>query len=414
MIAGLYPALYLSGLRPVASLRGRFAHRADGHRLRQGLVVVQFGLAVFLIAGTLIVWQQIRYMKTQDVGFDRAHVIVMPVKTAALGGREKAATPMAAVRDALLTYPIVRSASLSQSVPGAYTVDFNLYFPNGDASRGIRMQQVWHVDARYFDTYGIDVVLGEGFSAEAPSQNENRVVINQAAAEQMGDPVLETRLHRGSEGGQPFEIAGVVKDFHYQSLAGAIEPLVHYYGGEESGQYNYLSVRLQPGQAAEGVALLRQYWQRLYPHLGFEYFFIDAAFDTMYRSQERFGWVATIFSGLAILIACLGLLALVAFNVRLRTKEIGVRKVLGATALQIVTLLSQDFARLVVMAAVVAAPAVYLVMRRWLSDFAYRIEISWWIFLMAGLVALLVALLTVSYQAIKAALADPVKSLRYE
>jgi putative ABC transport system permease protein len=266
------------------------------------------------------------------------------------------------------------------------------------------------VDYDFLESMGLDLVQGRAFSPDLPTDSLEALVINETAVQQFGwaDP-LGKRIALSSK--QTGTVIGVVKDFHFTSLREAMRPVAFHVRPEE---FRYVSARLRPGNVSQVLARLEEIWQQFAPAYPFDYHFLDEDIDALYETEQRLGRAVTYFTGLAVFIACLGLFGLAAFTAERRTKEIGIRKAMGASVPRIVLLISKDFLRLVFVAFVVAAPLAYFALQTWLDNFAYRIEISWGIFLVAGSLSLVVALLTVSYQSIKAALIDPVKSLRYE
>ena len=401
VMAGSYPAFFLASFRPVAVLKGGARSSAKRSGLRNTLVVFQFAVSIMLIVGTLVVQNQLEFLQTTRLGFDKEHVVVID-RVEVLGNQREA------FKQAVLQHANVTHASATLLMPGGESGN-NIYRKVGD-----ERTYAWRffaVDTDYVETLDLELVAGRDYAPEFTADS-SAILLNEAAARTLGwdDPVgkvLET------PSGDPYEIIGVLKDFHYESLHSEIAPVVFHPLGL-MGNARVLAVRIRPKEIAETLAALHAEWQAFAPDEPFDYSFLDQDFDRLYRTEERTGATFAVFSALAILLACLGLFGLAAFMAEQRTKEIGVRKVLGASVGGIVVLLSRDFVKLVALAFVLAAPVAFLAMNRWLDVFAYRIEISWPIFLMAGLTALGIALLTVSYQAIRAALADPVKALRYE
>ncbi len=423
LVAGSYPAAVLSGFRPVEVLTGKLRLGGDTSLLRRGLVVVQFALSISLIAGTLLMTQQLDFMRTKSLGFDKEQVVVLPttgtpipLMTVLEEGRRTADR----LRNELATDPAVVNMTAASFTFGegwmsaSYTDDQGIF----------RSFMLNIIDEDYLPVLGIELAAGRNFSRDIPSDAARGVIINEAFAAEYGwEDAIGQRLP-----GQNFEdheIIGVVKNFNFESLHGPVRPLalvidprVVLRGVSDVGlavaPTPKIAVRIKPDDIPGTLATVEQTWKRVAPDQPYSFSFVDEAVDSQYRQEERLGKIVGIASLLAIVIACLGLFGLAALAVARRTKEIGVRKVLGASASGVALLLSKDFAKLVLVAFVLAVPVVYFVMNRWLEDFAYRVEISWPIFLIAGLTALGVALLTVSYQAVKAALSDPVKSLRYE
>ena len=402
LMAGSYPAFFLASFRPVVVLKDEIGRGAKRAGLRNGLVVFQFAVSIILIVGTLVVQHQLVYVQTARLGFDKEHVVVIQrVEDLPDAGRE-------AFKQAVLQYADVTQASAALMMPGGESGS-NMYRKlGGERSYGWRF---FAVDADYVETLGLELVAGRDFAPEFTADSA-AVLLNEAAVKALGwdDPVGETLEE--PNGGQ-YTVIGVVKDFHYESLHSEIAPVVFHPLGVTGGA-RVLAARIRPHDIPATLAHLKAQWDAFSPGDPFTYSFLDQDFGRLYRTEQQTGVTFSVFSMLAILVACLGLFGLAAFVAEQRTKEIGVRKVLGASVGGVVMLLSRDFLKLVGIAFVVAAPLAYFAMNRWLEAFAYRIEISWGIFLMAGSLSLAIALLTVSYQAVRAALADPVKALRYE
>lgn len=395
LLAGLYPAFFLARFRPVKILKGDWQVRGN-QRLRSGLVVVQFALALVLGISSLVVYQQLSFMQNTDKGF--AHEGVMVIEN-----MQDLGTNAEAFRQQLVQQPQVAQTSFALRVPTGSGIWMRTF--KTPAMEEERTIQIFPGDENYVSTLGMRLIAGRDFSLELASDS-SALIINEAAARVLGisdDPI-------GQVVNENFQVIGMVSDFHFQSLRQQIEPIVISYAKEG----RQLVVKLGGQGMGDFLAGLPSRWQQFAPEEPIRYAFLDDNFAQLAEQERTLSRAVTFFTLLAVLIACLGLFGLAAFTAERRTKEIGVRKVLGASVTGIVVLLSKDFARLVAIALVVAAPLAYLAMQRWLEDFAYRIDISWSIFLYAGLSALGVALLTVSYQAIRAALADPVKSLRYE
>ena len=406
LVAGSYPALVLSSFRPIDVFKGQFRSGASGALLRQGLVVFQFAVSVGLIVGALIVFQQLNFMQNKNLGFEKEQVLVLNVRN-----NETVIEGYRAFKAELKNLPAVVQTTFSSSIPGRNQFMSVISRNQGMNEEGQTMN-ILAVDYDFAETYGLEMATGRTFSEEFPSDT-SAFLINEAALKALGwqkpDEALNQELTR--QFSDTREIVGVVKDFHFQSLQHAIDPIVFQI---RQSWFNYVSVRISTEDVPQTVAAIQGVWETFSPGRPLEYFFLDDDYDRQYRSEQRISKIVTTFTILALFIACLGLFGLAAFTAEQRTKEIGVRKVLGASVGGIVVLLSKDFVKLVALAFVLAAPVAYFVMGRWLEDFAYRIEISWPIFLMAGLAAFVVALVTVSYQSIRAAMTDPVESLRYE
>ncbi|HMB89889.1 MAG TPA: ABC transporter permease [Rhodothermales bacterium] len=405
-IAGAYPALHLSGFRPVRVLKGETVRGPSGAWLRRGLVVTQFTISAVLIIGTAIIYQQLTFIQNKNLGFDKEHVLVVNI--------QPAAAQHEAIKEAFLRNANVLRVAATSGVPGQFSVSYGIMPDVDQPDKAVNLHGV-KVDYDYLEMLELELVAGRNFSQEMATDDTTAVILNEAAVRELGwtDPVGKPFSWEGKE---KETVVGVVKDFHFQSLHETIGPVMFRIRSayESWPPYHTLVLRLSGQDLPGTLAFLEDQWGAFGSGSPMKYEFLDEQLDALYRTEQRLSKVFSIVAGLAIFIACLGLFGLAAFTAEQRTKEIGIRKVLGATVTNLVALLSKDFLKLVVVAFVIAAPVAYLAMQRWLADFAYRIEISPTIFLMAGLTALLIALLTVSYQAIRAALADPVQSLRYE
>jgi len=401
LVAGSYPALLLSRFPLVETLKGRLKVRGITAFTRS-LIVVQFALAIFLMSGTRVMVRQLDFLKTTRLGVHAEQVVVIPTHTAE---GERLLEPY---RSALQNNPNVvqvsgSDATLSReatfSMGYTETKDGTWFFPH-----------LFRVGPDYLQTLGLTLAAGRDFSDAFGTDEATAVLVNEALVREAGwtAPVGETLTVNGTE----VHVIGVVADFQYQSLHHPVAPALLHRTPEDP--IRHLLVRIRPDQVPETLEQLRAAWQAVAPDFPFDYAFLDDDFAQQYHAEERWSRIVSYTALFATLIAGLGLFGLAALAAAGRTKEIGIRKVMGATVTQVTLLLSRDFARLVLLANGIAWPLTYLVMHRWLDDFAYRIEISWWIFLMVGSLVLAVALSTVSFQAIKAALTDPVKALRYE
>ncbi|MEP6844580.1 MAG: ABC transporter permease [Panacibacter sp.] len=403
LIAGFYPSLVLSSFKPVSVLKGRFSTGTKGAILRKSLVVFQFTISIVLIAATIIVYRQLNYMRSQNLGFSKEQTIIINTNF----DKNKDV-----FKQSLSSVPGVISSTLSSHVPGGGS---NSAYSEVENKKG-EMQKsnldLYFVDFDYVQQYDLKLAAGRSFSKDFPTDSTQAMVINEAASKMLGYSTPQEAIGRKfAQWGKKGQIIGVLKDFHYQSLQSNIPPLVMRY---ESWGLGMISVKVSPANLPATLKAINNKWSQLIPNRPFEYNFLDEFFDMQYKSEDHFGNLFFNFAVLAIFISCLGLLGLSSYSTMQRTKEIGIRKVLGANVTGIVNLLSIDFIKLVLIALVIAVPVAWFGMNRWLQDFAYRTDITWWIFGLAGLLSVLIAFSTISYQSIKAAIANPVKSLRTE
>ena len=409
LLSGIYPALFLSAFQPIEVLKSSLKRGLKTSSSRKTLVVFQFVVSIILIIGTVIVYHQSDYIKNKKLGFNQEHVIVMPSPDRQL---------MKRYRSTVSTHAAILNVSASSAVPGR-EVAAHLFRPSLDPTeKDALLMNVMHVDHEFIQTYGIEVLEGRAFSENIGSDRNGAFILNKAAMQKLGwtscaNQKFENVYPEG--GGLKVEVqgdvVGVVKDFHYKSLHHEIEPLVIMMGG---GWTDYLSLRIRSDDIAGTLKFLKTQWHEVVPNAPFDYSFLDNDYDTLYRIEEQIGTLFGLFSILAIFVASLGLFGLASFTAQLRIKEIGIRKVLGASVSNLVLMLSKEFALLVGIANLIAWPIAYYAMHRWLQDFAYRIDLEIWAFVLSGFLALFIALTTVSYQAWKVARTNPVDALRYE
>ncbi|AEE51767.1 ABC transporter permease [Haliscomenobacter hydrossis] len=408
--SGMYPAFVLSGYKPVAVLKGRMVNTTQGVLLRKGLVIFQFAASMFLLVGTLTVFRQIQFMRSQNLGLNIEQTLVIKppiIKTDSTFLRQSMA-----FKQELLRVPGIRSVSASTTIPGQ-AVDWNaggIRLLGTDENEGTQYRVIG-VDYDYVKTFGMKLIAGRDFSTEFGSDNQG-VIFNKMGIRQLGFDQPEEAIGKKIEfWGEPMTVVGVVENFHQQSLREAYEPLILQLIPDVRG---HISVKLSSNELSSTLGALQQNWNRFFPANPFEYFFLDDHFNEQYQADQRFGRVFGFFTILAMLVACLGLFGLASFMTVQRTKEIGVRKVLGASVGQILQLLYREFAMLVLIAFLVATPLAWYAAHQWLQTYAFRTELNWTLFVPPFLLVLVIALLTVSFQSIKAALVNPVKSLRSE
>ena len=406
VISGSYPAFVLSSFKPVNVLKGKLPS-SSRVRLRQGLVVLQFAISAFLMIATGVVYNQLAFIQNKKLGFNEEQLVIIRIRDEAM--RQKYET----VKQAFAQHPNVVSVSASANLPGGS--DFGIpYEPAGIPRDNIPPARILVVDHDFIQTFQMDLAAGRSFSKDHPTDATAAFLINEEAAKQLGwgDDPLGKMIAMPNIERESSPVIGVLKDFHFRSMREKIGPILFFIATPD--WYSVFSVRLGPENVSETLAFLERQWAAFDPTHPFIYTFFDESFAQLHQAERQIGELLRYVSILAILIACLGLFGLAAFTAEQRTKEIGVRKVLGASVGSVTLLLSKDFTKLVLIGFIVAAPLAYYAMDRWLQDFAYRIKIGWGVFVLSGLLALAVAWVTVSYQSIKAALANPVESLRYE
>ncbi len=415
LIAGIYPALILSGFRPVEILKGKLKVGNRSGFLRKSLITGQFITSIAMIVCTIVIGGQLNYLRNKDLGYQKEQVVIVPTNKPRLKGMELAEL----YRNELMKQPQVAAAAVSLMsfaetpwVNVGYRDDKNIY----------RSFQFNAVDPYFMKTMGIQMAAGRDFSADNPADYTSSMIVNEAMLNLFG---WKDAVGKKLPGRIEQQIIGVVKDFNYQSLHTPVQPLAmvikpdSFFRRINDINFNApaqprISVRLKAGNLAANLNTLKKVWKQVAPDQEFEYRFLDETVAAQYRQEQRTATIVKIASGLSIFIACMGLFGLATLTVVRRTREIGIRKVLGASVGSVVGLLSKEFLVLVIIAALIAFPLGWWAMNKWLEDFAYRIKIEWWVFPLAGVAALLIALVTVSFQAIKAALANPVKSLRTE
>ncbi|NIM15333.1 MAG: FtsX-like permease family protein [Candidatus Aminicenantes bacterium] len=401
-LSGSYPALYLSSFQPVKVLAGRSRSGTENERFRKFLVVIQFCLSIIAIVGTMVVYQQLEYMRNKNLGYDKEQLIYLPL-------RGDTRHSYSVFKDQLLRDSRIIGITGARQRPTAFGskiggVDWEGKDPDSQVSLGYTS-----VDFDFVETMKIDLKEGRAFLKSRATDTSNAFLVNEEVANLMGgNSVIGKRLSAlGIDG----RIIGVMKNFHYQSVKNPIEPFILLVRPE---QVEYAIVRLQKGDLPSSLNVVKSTWLNLFPAYPFEYSFIDDDFAKVFQADQRMGAILKYATIITIFIACLGLFGLAAFIVEKRTKEIGIRKTLGATVSGITIMLTKEFVKWVMMANMIALPIAYVLMNQWLQDYAYPITMDWWIFFLAFFISIIIAILTVSYQSVRVALTNPVNSLKYE
>jgi putative ABC transport system permease protein len=404
-VAGSYPALYLSSFNPVSVLRKQKQHGFGASLIRKGLVVFQFSISIILIISTLILYQQLNYISNKKLGFNPEQVIALRVKGI------QPSTSIETLEKEIQQYPAVLSTSLAQTYPGHGASGRNLS-QKGASEEASADLSTCRANPEIFDVLDIKILAGRPMKVREEEDSISQIVLNKSAVEFLGMTPEEAIGQQVDADLGTSEIVGVVEDFHFGSLHDEIG--FYAFHNHNTEWLQYLLVKLKTNDLMNSIQQLKGIFEKVAPTTAFEYTFIDDTLEKLYRTEKRLAKVVFLFAGLAILIACLGLFALAAFATERRRKEIGVRKVLGASSGNIVRLLSKEFLQLVAIAFVIASPIAWYAMSQWLQDFSYRIDIPIWVFLVAGLAAVAIAFITVSSQSLKAALGNPIGALKHE
>ncbi len=408
LLAGSYPALYLSKFRPSETLKGKITLGMKSGMIRSGLVVFQFSLSIIMIVGTAVVFDQLEYIQNKKLGYDKDQVLM--ITDAWLMGDK-----LESFKNEVTASTNVKGGTITSYLPVGTNSNNTIFFEGMDPQNETHIISNWRIDHDYISTLGMNIIEGRDFSRDMQSDS-TAIILNEAAVKEFGfdDPIGKTISTYGGDEQEtivePYKVIGVVEDFHYESLRATIYPMVLYLGRSRG----YVSFKLAGNDLNTTIDFIRAKWDEFAPGKPFQYSFMDQRFNSIYEAEQQIGKIFGVFAALAILIACLGLFGLAAFTAEQRNKEIGIRKVLGASVVGIMALLSKEFLKLVLIAFVIAAPLAYFGMDKWLSDFAYRTDLSANTFIISGILAIVVAWLTMSYQTMRAARSNPVRSLRSE
>jgi putative ABC transport system permease protein len=403
-LSGLYPAVFLSGFQPIDSLKGRFVSSVQGIRLRKTLVVTQFLTSFILIVATIVLYEQLHFMQNHQLGFKKDHMLAIDFQF-----DEKAGSEL--TRSQVMNVPGVVAASVSSSLPGRPSMKIETRIESFHAGDEVSNMDAYFIDYHFMDQYGLEVIAGRGFSELIASDSTEALIVNEAAVKYLGYPRTDDIIgKRYMQAGREGVVIGVIKDFHFQSFRETVQPLTMQLGGFET----FMTLSISTPDMPSTISMIEKKWKSVVPDMPFTYFFTDDAYNSQYDNEKRFGQFFICLVSIAIIISCLGLFGLSVFSTTQRTKEIGIRKILGSSPMKIVTLLIKDFLVLIAIGIFLGVPLSWYVMNKWLQEFAYRIDLGPETFLSAGCILILIAIATIGFQTVRAANTNPVRSLKAE